>query len=63
MQGCTHLSCIAINVRKVMYNVKVFIRGWLGYFGIASMRNTILYICSLYAPSYDSAYNWKHFLP
>ena len=55
MQGCTHLSCIAINVRKVMYNVKVFIRGWLGYFGIASMRNTILYICSLYAPSYDSA--------
>ena len=29
------------NVRKVMYNVKVFIRGWLGYFGIASMRNTM----------------------
>ena len=26
------------NVRKVMYNVKVFIRGWLGYFGIASMK-------------------------
>jgi hypothetical protein len=24
-----------------MYNVKVFIRGWLGYFGIASMRNTM----------------------
>ena len=29
------------NVRKVMYNVKIFIRGWLGYFGIASMRNTM----------------------
>ena len=29
------------NVRKVIYNVKVFIRGWLGYFGIASMRNTM----------------------
>ena len=29
------------NVRKVMYNVKVFIWGWLGYFGIASMHNTM----------------------
>ena len=26
------------NVRKVMENVTVFIRGWLGYFGIASMK-------------------------
>ena len=29
------------NVRKVMENVKVFIRGWLGYFGIASMKATM----------------------
>ena len=29
------------NVRKVMENVKIFIRGWLGYFGIADMRNTM----------------------
>ena len=29
------------NVRKVMENVKVYIRGWLGYFGIASMRTTM----------------------
>ena len=29
------------NVRVVMYKVKVFIRGWLGYFGIASMRTTM----------------------
>ena len=29
------------NVRKVMENVKVFIRGWLGYFGIASMKTTL----------------------
>ena len=29
------------NVRVVMAKVKVFIRGWLGYFGIASMRNTM----------------------
>ena len=29
------------NVRAVMTKVKVFIRGWLGYFGIASMRNTM----------------------
>ena len=29
------------NVRKVMENVKVFIRGWLGYFGIASMKTTM----------------------
>lgn len=28
------------NVRVVMAKVKVFIRGWLGYFKIASMRNT-----------------------
>ena len=28
------------NVRKVMENIKVFIRGWLGYFGIASMKTT-----------------------
>ena len=26
------------NVRKVMERVKVYIRGWLGYFGIASMK-------------------------
>ena len=29
------------NVRKVMENVKVFIRGWLGYFGIASIKTTM----------------------
>ena len=29
------------NVRKVMENVKVYIRGWLGYFGIASMKATM----------------------
>ena len=29
------------NVRKVMENVKIFIRGWLGYFGIADMRQTM----------------------
>ena len=29
------------NVRVAMYNVKIFIRGWLGYFGIASMKATI----------------------
>lgn len=29
------------NVRQVMEKVKVFIRGWLGYFGIASMKNTM----------------------
>ena len=29
------------NVRKVMENVKVYIRGWLGYFGIASMKMTM----------------------
>ncbi len=29
------------NVRKVMENVKVFTCGWLGYFGIASMRKTM----------------------
>ena len=29
------------NVRKVMDNVKVYIRGWLGYFGIASMKTTM----------------------
>ena len=29
------------NVRVVMCKVKVFIRGWLGYFYIASMRNTM----------------------
>ena len=29
------------NVRKVMENTKVFARGWVGYFGIASMRNTM----------------------
>ncbi len=26
------------NVRKVMKNVNVYIRGWLGYFGIASVK-------------------------
>ena len=29
------------NVREVMQNVKVYIRGWLGYFGIASMKSTM----------------------
>ena len=29
------------NVRVIMYKVKVFIRGWLGYFYIASMLNTM----------------------
>ena len=29
------------NVRAVMRNVKVYIRGWLGYFGIASMKTTM----------------------
>nr|MCR5088861.1 group II intron reverse transcriptase/maturase [Oscillospiraceae bacterium] len=29
------------NVREVMAQVKIYIRGWLGYFGIASMRNTM----------------------
>ena len=29
------------NVRKVMENVKAFIRGWLGYFGIANMKTTM----------------------
>ena len=29
------------NVRGVMAKVKVYIRGWLGYFRIADMRNTM----------------------
>lgn len=29
------------NVRIVMKNVEIFIRGWLGYFGIARMRSTM----------------------
>lgn len=29
------------NVRQVMENVKVYIRGWLGYFGIAHMKTTM----------------------
>lgn len=29
------------NVRVVMKNIEVFIRGWLGYFGIASMKTTM----------------------
>ena len=29
------------NVRAVMENVKVYARGWLGYFGIASMKKTM----------------------
>lgn len=29
------------NVRRVMDQVKVYIRGWLGYFGIASRKNTM----------------------
>jgi group II intron reverse transcriptase/maturase len=29
------------NVRVVMQNVKVYIRGWLGYFGIARMKSTM----------------------
>ena len=30
--------CQGRNVRKAMENVKVYIRGWLGYFGIANMK-------------------------
>ena len=30
------------NVRMVMQNVKIYIRGWLGYFGIASMKSTMM---------------------
>ena len=33
--------CQGRNVRKVMERVKVYIRGWLGYFGIASMKTTM----------------------
>ena len=29
------------NVRVVMKNVEIYIRGWMGYFGIASMKNTM----------------------
>ena len=29
------------SVKTVMYNVKVFIQGWLGYYAIADMKNTI----------------------
>lgn len=29
------------NVRRVMEKVKMYIRGWLGYFGIARMKNTM----------------------
>ena len=29
------------NVRKVMESVKTYIQGWLGYFGIASMKTTM----------------------
>ena len=29
------------NVREVMQKVKAYIRGWLGYFGIASMKSTM----------------------
>ena len=29
------------NVRQVMENVKVYIWGWLGYFGIAHMKTTM----------------------
>ena len=29
------------NVRVVMHKVKVYVRGWLGYFGIASMKSTL----------------------
>ncbi len=29
------------NVRVVMQKVKVYIRGWLGYFGIACMKTTM----------------------
>ena len=29
------------SVRTVMYNVKVFMQGWLGYYAIADMKNTI----------------------
>ena len=29
------------NARVVMQKVKVYIRGWLGYFGIASIKKTL----------------------
>ena len=29
------------SVRTVMYNVKVFMQGWLGYYAIADMKNTM----------------------
>ncbi len=30
------------NVRTVMHKVKVYMQGWLGYFGIASMKSTMV---------------------
>ena len=29
------------SVRSIMYNVKVFMQGWLGYYAIADMKNTM----------------------
>ena len=30
------------NVRRVMQEVKVFIRGWIGYFRVADMKRTLM---------------------
>ena len=30
------------NVRRVMQKVKVFIRGWIGYFRVADMKRTLM---------------------
>ena len=30
------------NVRRVMKEVKVFIRGWIGYFRVADMKRTLM---------------------
>ena len=31
------------NVRRVMQAVKVFIRGWIGYFRVADMKRTLTF--------------------
>ena len=46
------------NVRVVMKNVKVFIRGWLGYFGIASMK-TIMHRWDEWLRRRFRMYIWK----
>ena len=35
------------NVRGVMREVKVFIRGWIGYFRAADMKRTIMYLTAI----------------